>query len=73
MVHDMSILATVLPLNVDAWLPWVVLYVGPDLILPLTSALAAIVGVLLMFWHRVTGLLGSVWNMVFQRNSKPRG
>lgn len=34
--------------------PWMILYIGPDLLLPFTSAIAAAVGVLLMFWHRVT-------------------
>ena len=32
-----------------------ILYVGPEIILPLASFLAAIVGVLLMFWHWVGG------------------
>jgi undecaprenyl pyrophosphate phosphatase UppP len=31
------------------------LYIGPDVFLPITSALAAIAGVLLMFWHRIVG------------------
>jgi hypothetical protein len=30
-----------------------VLYVGPDQILPISSALAAITGILLLFWQRV--------------------
>lgn len=58
--------------NLDPSLMWVVLYVGPDLILPLTSAFAAIVGVLLMFWQRVTGAVGAVWNMVSQKHKAPR-
>jgi len=33
------------------------LYTGPETIMPLTSALAAIVGVLLMLWHRVVALV----------------
>ena len=32
------------------------LYVGPDQILPLTSLLTGVVGVLLMFWNRVVGV-----------------
>jgi hypothetical protein len=31
------------------------LYVGPDQLLPLTSFFGAIVGILLMFWHRFLG------------------
>lgn len=67
----MPIVMTVSSVNLDPSLMWVVLYVGPDLILPLTSAFAAIVGVLLMFWHRVMGLLRSVLTM-FQRTREPR-
>lgn len=67
----MPIVVTVSSLNLDPSLLWVVLYVGPELMLPLTSALAAIVGVLLMFWHRVLGLMRSVWTM-FQRTREPR-
>jgi len=32
------------------------LYVGPDQMLPVMSALGAVVGVLLVFWHRAIGL-----------------
>ena len=42
-------------------LPPVVLYIGPDVFLPLTSALAAIAGVLLMFWQRIVGLVGRLF------------
>ncbi len=41
----------------DQLVPIIVLYVGPETLLPLTSALAAIVGILLMVWHRVVGLI----------------
>ena len=37
------------------------LYIGPDVFLPLTSALAAIAGVLLMFWQRVVGFVGRLF------------
>jgi hypothetical protein len=30
-----------------------VLYVGPDVLMPFASAVAAVVGFLLMFWRRV--------------------
>ena len=32
-------------------------YIGPDVFLPVTSALAAIGGVLLMFWHKIAGFV----------------
>lgn len=31
------------------------LYFGPETMMPLASAAAAVAGVLLMFWHRVVG------------------
>ena len=40
---------------------WVVLYIGPDVFLPLTSALAAIAGVFLMFWRRIVGFVSRVF------------
>lgn len=67
----MHIVSTLSSAYVDPSLMWVVLYVGPDLILPLTSAFAAIVGVLLMFWHRVMGLVRSALTM-FHRTKEPR-
>jgi hypothetical protein len=51
---------------------WIVLYVGPDLMLPLTSAFAAIAGVVLMFWHRVVGLVRTTWQTLFQRHKPAR-
>ena len=49
--------------------PWMILYIGPDLLLPFTSAIAAVAGVLLMFWHRLTGWVRSVWRMLFRRKA----
>lgn len=31
------------------------MYIGPDALMPLASALAAVAGFLLMFWKRVVG------------------
>ena len=31
------------------------MYIGPDTLMPVASAFAAVVGVVLMFWRRVTG------------------
>ena len=36
---------------------FMVLYLGPETILPLTSFLAAVVGVLLIFWRYVVGVV----------------
>lgn len=48
----------------------VFLYVGPDQMLPLTSALGAIVGVLLMFWHRVVALVRKAWRLLLQKSQR---
>lgn len=34
----------------------VALYVGPDVLMPVASAIAAVVGFLLMFWRRTVAL-----------------
>jgi hypothetical protein len=47
--------------------PTVMLYVGPDQIMPLTSVLGAIVGVALMFWNRIVGLVGRGWSALTRR------
>ena len=44
-----------------------VLYVGPDQILPLTSFLGALVGIILIFWRYVVGLAGRVRRFIFRR------
>ena len=49
--------------------PWMLLYIGPDLILPFTSAIAAAVGVVLMFWHRLTGWVRNLWRTLFRRKA----
>ena len=49
-------------------LPWIWLYIGPDVFLPITSALAAIAGVALMFWHRIVGIVRKIWLMVTGRS-----
>lgn len=33
------------------------MYVGPETVLPLSSALAAIAGIAVMFWHRTVALV----------------
>lgn len=37
--------------------PFFLLYIGPDALMPVASALAAVVGLLLMFWRRTVGLV----------------
>jgi len=46
----------------DQSLTPVVMYITPDQVLPLTSVLGAIAGILLMFWNRVRVFVGKIWN-----------
>lgn len=43
------------------------LYVGPDQILPLASFLSAFVGLLLIFWRYVVGLVKRAWYALVKR------
>jgi hypothetical protein len=63
----------VLPIVSDPHaVPIVVLYVGPDQIMPLTSAIGAIVGLALMFWNRIVGLACKLWVMFLRREVAPQ-
>ena len=56
--------------------PIVVLYVGPDQIMPLASALGAVAGVALMFWSRVVGVAQKCSTFVARRSDagqEPQG
>ena len=44
------------------------LYVGPDQILPLASFLSAFVGVLLIFWRYLVGLVKRAWHTLVKRS-----
>jgi hypothetical protein len=63
MVLDPAALST----NFDSLLP-IILYIGPETMLPLVSALAAIGGVLLLFWQRLVGLIRKFWRFLFRKN-----
>ncbi len=59
----------VLPIVADLRsMPIVVLYVGPDQIMPLVSAFGAVVGIALMFWNRLVGLAHKCWTAIGRRN-----
>ena len=49
--------------------PIIVLYIGPDQIMPLTSVLGAFVGLALMFWNHVVGLARK-WRTLLGRRSQ---
>ena len=50
-----------------AVLPWVLLYLGPDALMPFVSALAAVAGVLLVFWNKVLGFARKLLQIVTRR------
>lgn len=60
----MAMLPTNLTPDCGPLLSLVLLYVGPDVFLPLTSALAALGGLILMFWQRLVAL----FNKIFRRD-----
>jgi hypothetical protein len=46
---------------------WLVLYIGPEVFMPVLSAIAGALGVLLMFWQKVTGVVARAWRTMFGR------
>ena len=46
-------------------------YVGPETALPVASALAAAVGVVLTFWRYIRMLLARCWRFVTRRPVQP--
>jgi hypothetical protein len=47
------------------------LYVGPDQLMPLASAFAAIGGAIMIFWRQVTSLAKRIAG-VFRRSDSPK-
>lgn len=48
-------------------------YIGPETALPLASALAAVVGVLLMFWNFIWRLLKKSFQLLFGKKGAALG
>jgi len=63
----MDIQNLLLNISESQLLPIVILYVGPETLLPLTSALAAIVGVVLIVWRQLVAFLSRVWRIFTRR------
>jgi len=51
------------------YLPIMMLYIGPETMLPLASALAAIGGVLLIFWQRLVALIRKLWRVLVRKQA----
>jgi len=43
------------------------MYVGPDSLMPLASAVAAVIGILLMFWRRTVAALRALSRFLSRR------
>jgi hypothetical protein len=63
----MFMLSLVLPINLVQLIPWdsalgsiALLYLGPETLMPVASVLAAIVGVVLIFWRFVVGKIRKI-------------
>jgi len=67
----MNIVSLVRETEAHRALPWIILYIGPDVFLPLASALAAIAGVAMMFWQRLVGWMRALWRII--RRARPGG
>jgi len=52
--------------------PTIMLYVGPDQIMPITSVLSALVGVALMFWSRIVLFVSRTWAALRRRPRAPQ-
>jgi hypothetical protein len=47
-------------MDLDPRLIPVVLYIGPDVLMPIASALAAVAGILLLFWRKTVEIVRKV-------------
>jgi hypothetical protein len=65
----MEIFGVAQSIKLDLFLPIMFLYIGPETMLPFLSALAAIGGVLLMFWQRFVGLIRKIWRGLVRRQA----
>jgi hypothetical protein len=48
------------------------MYFGPETLMPLASALAAVVGVSLMFWRKTVGVVRAAYRFVARQFSRLR-
>jgi len=49
------------------------MYITPDTIMPIASALAAVVGVAVMFWHKTVGLVRGIGSFFGRQLAKLTG
>jgi len=72
-IYDPSVAASISTLlNPGTDLPAVILYVGPDQLMPVASVLGAIVGLALMFWNKLLGVFRKVKTVFARAAPVPR-
>jgi hypothetical protein len=54
-------------------LPAFALYAGPDQVMTVTSGIAGVIGVLLMFWNKVVGAFVKIVHKVRGTTPEPSG
>lgn len=42
-------------------------YIGPEVTAPLASAIAGLMGFIILFWRRFTGWVKRAWDRLFRR------
>gem|GEM_PF-2847227 len=45
----------------------ILLYAGPDQLLPIASVIGSIIGILLIFWQRLVGAMRNAYSLVMQK------
>jgi hypothetical protein len=60
-LYDLSTFASLEQLPTTLFGTLVLLYFGPETTMPLASALTAIIGIVLLFWHRAVTMVQGVW------------
>jgi len=58
-------------MNIHVLAPTIVLgYLGPQTVLPVASAVAAVIGFVLIFWRFLTGLVRKFFKFLFRRHDR---
>ena len=63
-------LETILQTHIHVLAAIMLLYTGPDQVMPLLSILGAIIGFILLWWQRLIQLVRRAWQAAFKRSAK---
>ena len=67
-IHWASVAVASKSLTEQEWPP---MYLGPDILMPLASAFAAVAGVVLMFWRKIANATRSVGQFISRAGRRP--